>query len=819
MRWKVGNTNYVSGAIKIAGRYSDLCIYDNGTSICGAGHRLTTVGTCVSQSVGTVNSSGYTPTYSVCSSDYVDGSNTYVSIYNNSVGVDGFFSVGSLGGSEVSFNELLSSTSIDYIEQFYVKSLSKSQSFYFLSSLGENSAGYSMYLDLDYIDGVFGFLSRNSGWIQHGVDAFSDFYQYDVFGTVSSLSPFYFQSKFTVDEKIVLVENPTGFVPEIKILVEGDETVCVGDNIEPSLENISPLPGTHLNSSTEEIRFDIVDAIGGVDLSSIYVTVSGNLTSQPEGMSIITAGSPIAQVSIGGTEERFSIVYTPTSTWAQNEVILVTVTGSDNVPDGPDDEPFSCYSGNPNTFGNQWSYKVENTNDFSASIVAIADVTAPYLSGVYPAMWFGGISSDSDIYFYILDDLSGVDLDSIFVYINGVVVVSFGAPVISGVTITEVTGGYYFYYTNSTGFAYGNRITVRVVATDKYEFSPNMLDFTYYFDIISSSTLRIENFYPEVGVTFNPESVYIKVDVIDEVYDIDESGLYLSINGVTCSSSVENIYGLRYLTSTVSGVEELQGTSVNNSESSWFSAYGVSIIGATASGGSITEGVCVGGTMSDFPPPFDLTLSGYIVDSYITSGDLVSCIVDSALISGVNWDGKLIDSTISGVSVSSLFTSDTTVTGTVISGTVGRHLEYHPDNDFDYTGTINVLVHGTNLSSVAPVVVESIYQLFHGYNVRMYDRTFNHNSRVNIFLGAENTQHFKNKLDYGYYFTTIDQPIKDLTATIVGITPWEDLIADISPQGPIHRYGEIVQVEIYVEDVEGNAFGPYILSYTIEEGS
>ena len=63
----------------------------------------------------------------------------------------------------------------------------------------------------------------------------------------------------------------------------------------------------------------------------------------------------------------------------------------------------------------------------------------------------------------------------------------------------------------------------------------------------------------------------------------------------------------------------------------------------------------------------------------------------------------------------------------------------------------------------------------------------------------------------------MDQPTSDISVSINGIAPWEDLGAEISPQAPVHRYGETITVEIYAEDLEGNVLGPYSFSYTIED--
>jgi len=810
MRWKVGNINFASGFIRIAGNDQQLCVFDNGTSVCDAGFTINIPGSCVSQSVGTVNSNG------ICISSYVDRTNTYGQLILDSSTSSGFSRSISFGGSTGYVPDILASGTTDYSEWVIVKSLTKDFTYSVQVWDDELESGYSQILDTDYRIGTFDTLRRRSGWLGHPQNAYSESFALDSYGRGLVHHDTYFTSAIIRDTKVITESSPFGFNHEITTVISGSDSVCVGDNIAPSLENVFPEAGSHFNKITSNISFDIVDAIGGVDISSVYVTVSGVSTVQPEGYEIVTAGSPVAQASVVGTSSRYTITYNPSSDWTPNEIIYVTVTGTDNVPNGPDDNPFSCYEGDPNAFGYTWSFKNEVTYDLTSSITAVADSSPPYVTNVTPSPWIGGANATQDIEFDILDDHAGVDLSSLNIYINGLLVVQGGVES-SLVVLTPTTGGYHFSYNNNSGFSYGSRVLVRVVVQDLYAISPNQLDYSYFYDVIGSDSLVIENFYPEVGVTLDPDLVDISVDIIDEVYDVDEGGLYLSINGEVCSSTISDLYGLRYLTTTVSGLTAISGTTISGGVATGFSITGTTVAGSVLTGGTITGGCFSAGTISDFPDPFSLTISGTIVNGCATEGALSSAILDTTLINGVNWDGQFTDSTITNVDVHTLYSTGTTTTGTIISGTVGRHLVYHPANDFDTQGAINVLVHATSLNSVAPATIEYLYQLFHGYNVKVYDREFNHKKRINVYIGANNTESFKNRLDYGYYFTTIDQPSKDLTATIVGIAPWEDLYADISPQAPVHRYGETVEIEIYVEDFEGNALGPFTFSYTIEE--
>jgi len=833
-----------SGQIKITRHNPRICIYNNGTSICDKGHKISTPGLCVSQSIGVVNSTddAFQPTYPVCEHDFIATLYSNNQVINKPLYFEGSSCIYRQVGAQADSFVYLKPLSVGNYDWIVVKSLVHTP-YNTKVILWSNSVEDSSFIVSSsvYVQAVQRLLSLDSGWILRGEDITSQYFVYDIYSTVSILSPFMYVPKIEHFYNIIsyaaiknthyeIVEPSKGevsnpYLDEYGASYDNPTSICVGDLVSPIVEDISPAQYSHLNPLDSSIYFSVSDAIGGVQKSSVDITVSGNLTSQPEGTNIVIAGVPqTVQASFSGVPSSYSFSYNPTLDWEENEIITITVTGTDIVPISPQTgEEFSCYSGDPNPFGYGWTAQVLNEEPLGATITAIADVGAPYLENITPMPYFGQIIDDTDISFDIKDDLSGVDLDSLYIYINSIAVVSAGTPVGSNITITGDSGSYHFEYVNGGTLGYGSRVIVRVVVQDLYSISPNILDYTYYFDIVDDSTVVFEDFYPEVGITWNPESVNIEVDVIDRVYDIDTNDLFLSINGEECSSTVYPIYGNRNIITSVSGVVDVSNAHLPVSSLIFSSACvsnasvsGTSIVGDVIYGGNIGEGVGFSGDVYNFPNEYSSTAISSLINSYILDGTVSSGVVQDTLVSGVNWDGKYTDSTITDVGICSFYSNSITASGVVISGTIGRSLEYHPANDFDYSGAINVLVHGTNLNSISPVTRETVYQLFHGYNVKTFDREFNHNQRVNVYIEGYNTSEYTNKVTQGFYFETIEQPIRDLGCSITGIAPWEDITASIEPQAPVHKYGKTMLVEIYVEDEEGNELD-YSFSYTIEE--
>jgi hypothetical protein len=709
------------------------------------------------------------------------------------------------------------------------KDISSTSSFGFYAFENAINEVQIAYAALSYKVGTQGVLLFDSGFIKRREEAYSEYFQLDVYSTATLIQPYYFSMKTQSVYNVVSVSSPTSTATELKDVTKGETSnpsfynednpvdICVGDIVPPAVSGRLPIAYSYLNNLDDSIDFYISDSVGGVKASSLYITISGSTSIPVGGCTVLEAGVPtVSGAFLTGDINTKHFIYTPEGSWPENEIVYITVTGSDNVP-VVEDVSFSCIDGRPNYFTSSWWYKVYVNSDITSSIVAIADSTPPYLDNVSPVAYSGINSATSVVSFIIKDDYSGVNINTIYITIDGLLVVEAGTIKVSGASLVGDKNAYYFIYTVEDSFLYGTNIIVTVRAYDLYTISPNLLDITYYFGIVSSDSLRIENFYPDLGVTWNPELIDISVDVIDEIYDIDESDLYIRIKGVLCSPTISNIYGNRSLTTSVSGITSISETSIDAAYLKSAKITGTSIVGSTIFGGAVVGGTCSFGFMSDFCSPFSFTPISSIIAAYFYEGVVISGTLETTLVSGVNWDGAFVNSTIENVDITSFYSTLTSSIDTVISGTVGRTLTFHPSNDFNYEGGITVLVHGKNLSSSAPVVVEGIYNLYHGYSVKNFDSVFDYNKRVNVGVHASNTFEYNNDLNYGYYFNTISQQNATIGATIEGIAPWVDLSATIYPQAPVHRYGQTMEIEIYVEDFDGNAMGPYTFYYTIEQ--
>ena len=126
--------------------------------------------------------------------------------------------------------------------------------------------------------------------------------------------------------------------------------------------------------------------------------------------------------------------------------------------------------------------------------------------------------------------------------------------------------------------------------------------------------------------------------------------------------------------------------------------------------------------------------------------------------------------------------------------------------------------HSENNNSTSPVILDELYQLYCGYRVLKHKPELGFIQTVSVFTRAVNTELIQQNLSSSYVFTTHIQPTEDINAALVAKVPWSDLSGSIDVNAPTQSYGETIEVELYVEDEEGNALGPYTFNYTIEGG-
>jgi len=518
-----------------------------------------------------------------------------------------------------------------------------------------------------------------------------------VLGSTKPRGSYYINSTTTVSG----IDTPyqalsgTFSLPLGEVLLEGEAgdnplVICADDLTPPVVDDTVPAAWSNLNPVASYIEFSVADAVGGVDLSTLAVTVSGNITTQPEPIQIVAGGvdQTGGKVSIGGDPARYLVRYTPSLSWGYNETVTVSIDADDIEPTS-EGSPWSCSTpGIVNSLSDEYTVKMLNQELLSCQIVGLPDTAPPAIFYEVPAASSTDNVAETAVSLYILDDTFGVSLSSVYVVVDSVPVVTAGLAATAGTTVVPVSNGYYVSYTPASPFEYGSEIVVQVIAKDS-SVASNLLDTSYSFWTVSDTTLVVENFSPEVGVSYLAATKNLSVDVYDSTFGIDDT-------------------------------------------------Y-------------------------------------FIIDGTVTSGTRAPL------------------------------------------GGVGYTLTYHPSNDFDVQGYTSVSVFARNGNVVSPVVKTVQYNLYHGYRVLESNYEVPRGTKsFDISVRAGNTSTFTSRLSSIYRVSVYDQPASDFGASITAVVPWASLGASMTITSPTHSYGELIDVEVYVEDKDGNSFGPYTFYYTIE---
>ncbi len=520
-----------------------ICRHDNGTTVCDRGHKLKYPGTCFSQPIGTYNSTdvSFQPTFPICTSDYVsEGFNDGVLYARVSPEKDHFVA---LGDSQVERDHPLyqMSNELERVHDIFKMAITKEGDTFFAKVASQVVSAYFFEAVPSTVSTFWRMAQFQPGVLPHLPGVFSDLFAYDVFTSftvVNRLVMFMIDTlaaRIKVEGKRVGTKNLVQ--TEYYTTISGSDDMCVGDSVPPYITLYQPTAsGIQVRPRDQIVDFSLTDVVGGVDLSSVYVSVTSTTSGT---FSLLAAGvdQTGGDVSVVGDASSYRFTYTPSFLWEYNDLVTVNISGSDLAP-MVDGNPFFCGAAQVNTFIGDVLFQVLNQDDFGASLTVIGDVDSPYIASPVPASGTTGNSVFTPVTVRIADDLTGVDLSELFVYVDGVAVVENGVPSTGETTVGGVPSRYEVVHTPTTAFAYDSTVEVTVIAQDRVEVAPpNVLSATYDFSFIEDSTLIIENFVPGVGTSKELDSLDIEVDIRDDTYGVDTSQCFFVINGVIVSGT------------------------------------------------------------------------------------------------------------------------------------------------------------------------------------------------------------------------------------------------------------------------------------------
>lgn len=521
-----------------------ICQHDNGTDVCDKGHKLLFPGTCFNQVTGTFNSTDevFQISFPICTIDYVSsGFNSGLLFAKDIVSTNSFIeSVPS--GASMAGNILQVTSTLQAVRDSYNFSISK-QGAGIISGLSSQITAATFFQAVPgSVTSFWRMAQFNPGVLPHLPHVFSDLFVYDVYRSYTHIN----RLVVHMIEALAARFHSTGPKEIYKNIIQTDyySTIsgsvdpCVGDGEPPFITLYNPtISGSEVRPTNQIVDFSLTDAVGGVDISTVYVDLASTTTTGT--ISLVAAGADQTggNINITGDPSSYRFTYTHPSPWEYNDTVVVSISGSD-LPPIVGGNPFFCGPAAVNTFIGDIPFQVLNLYDLAAEITVIGDVGPPYLVGSSPASGTVGNSVFTSVTTTVTDDLTGVNLSSLYMNIDGTFLVQAGVPTSDETKITGTSQAYTITYTPSVAFSYGVPAVVQVSAEDRVENpSPNIFSAEYSFTFIEDSTLIIENFEPGVGTHHNLDQVDIVVDIRDDTYGVNEDQSFFVINSTIVSGT------------------------------------------------------------------------------------------------------------------------------------------------------------------------------------------------------------------------------------------------------------------------------------------
>lgn len=268
----------------------------------------------------------------------------------------------------------------------------------------------------------------------------------------------------------------------------------------PEWANLSPNDGDTQVSVDTTISIDILDYGDGVDVDSVYIKVEGVYAWLNDAEQ--TGFSVVKTVVANG----FRYVITPDTSFDPYQTVNVDVYAEDLTP-------------TPNVLNDSYYF-------------VTADSDPPEWANLSPNDSDIDVSLTTTISLDILDYDSGVDVDSVYIKVEGVYAwLNDTEQTGFSVVKTSITDGYRYVITPDTPFTSYQTVDVDVYAED-LEVTPNVLNDSYSFRTVDVEAPEWAGLAPDEDDTNVPVDTTISLDILDYGYGVDASSVYIKVEGV-----------------------------------------------------------------------------------------------------------------------------------------------------------------------------------------------------------------------------------------------------------------------------------------------
>ncbi len=253
------------------------------------------------------------------------------------------------------------------------------------------------------------------------------------------------------------------------------------DKESPYTKNHIPAKETVDVPLNSNIQLDILDDYMGVDLRTIVMMVNDK----------------VVDPQISGALQHYKLFYDPPADFRYNDTVKVSVEAADLaiIPNVMKPETYRLY--------------------------ILKDTSPPSVQNLYPEPKTRNIPPDTSLSFSLKDTQSGVDKNSIQMFINGNPII----PILEG-SPQEFLVEHPF----QPPFSEMDSVSIRIIANDLVT-PPNELDTTFYFIVARDSIAPwIKSYSPKNQATEVNLDTTILIELVDDFTGVDYRSIQLRFN-------------------------------------------------------------------------------------------------------------------------------------------------------------------------------------------------------------------------------------------------------------------------------------------------
>lgn len=268
---------------------------------------------------------------------------------------------------------------------------------------------------------------------------------------------------------------------------------CGNDTQPPRVNNPQPSPGSRNNALDSNITFNITDNLSGVDLTTLEVSVDG-----------ATFRNGDAGFSITGDPLDFDVTINPQTDFLADTPVFVEVDAVD-------------IAGNRmNTF--DWSFNHP-----------VADNQPPFVQNPQPSPGSRNNPLDTNVSFRILDLISGVDINTVRVNIDGETYQNGDADF----SVSGSPANFFIVIDPRNDFLPETGVNVSVDGTDQRGNIMNTFRWTFNNPLTDNQAPRVQSPNPPNGARQVDLDTNIQFKITDNIAGVDLDTLRITVDGVS----------------------------------------------------------------------------------------------------------------------------------------------------------------------------------------------------------------------------------------------------------------------------------------------